>query len=320
MAKAKMKKIQFGRYYLLLSPAQMVFLVLMPLVLLSLLLYKQNSNAMYEANIVLNPEVKEPKRPARGALKGYSRDFRRIYFLQYRQERMEAALKKRILLSSLTSSPLLIKFVEQYNLKPIFFEKLWDAEKQEWVKPEVGLIGSLFRLFRPPKNTVDVFEPQGPSDYQVFTMLRGAILIEQDLDSGFINVRLKLNDPIKAATILNQFVRFADNYMAQKRIQELNQKRAVLMQFLEREKNVGVKNEITAEISYIDVLLHTKTGDLDKTFHVIDPAMPPEKPQFKFSLILSVFVLFFGFLFALMVVLSRTAKKQKSVMSLVSEK
>lgn len=297
-------KLTFGRYFLQLTKPQLVALIIVPLLLIMLVSHLQNRKPMYEVSMVVNPNVAEPARPARGALKSYSREFRRLYAMKFRQEKAQAQLRLLTKQATLQSNRLKYAFIQHYYLKPILFPKRWDLQTQQWMIPEPGIIAKTLGMLRAmePKER----QPKEPSDFKSAKKLK--IMVKKDKETGFFHLTFKHSDPYQATQILNNYIAFADEFIAQDRVKELLKKADFLKSIYASERKQSVKAEIAAEMSYTQVLLHTQTGQTDKSFTVIDPAAIPERPIFKFSPIISIIVFLFGFMVTLMIVLNRPVK------------
>jgi uncharacterized protein involved in exopolysaccharide biosynthesis len=166
-------------------------------------------------------------------------------------------------IATLESRKFLSLFIKNNKLLPVFFEDLWDAEKKAWILEP------------------DQDEPDANDGYSV---LKGAITIDEEKKSGLITLSISWRDPEIAAQWANDLVTQLNEQLREQAIQDskkrvgyleqelakttLQDMRAVLYNLLESEKQKAMLANVNEDFA----------------LEVIDPAVAPEvreKPKRK---------------------------------------
>ena len=171
-------------------------------------------------------------------------------------------------MATLQSRKFLKYHIENRNVLPQIFDKLWDKEKNEWI-----------------------LEPgqEEPSVDSGYSSLRSAISIEEDKQTGLITLSVSWHDPEVAAIWANDLVKQLNERLRAQAIQD-------------SQKRVGYLQEELAETSLKnrkDVLYNLLESEEQKAMlakvneyfalEVFDPAVVPEvrlkpKPRFMITI------------------------------------
>jgi uncharacterized protein involved in exopolysaccharide biosynthesis len=166
-------------------------------------------------------------------------------------------------IATLESRKFLTLFVNNNKLLPVLFEDLWNSEKQVWVLET---------------------DQEEPSPNDGYSVLKGAITIGNDMETGLITLSISWSDPEIAAQCANDLVKQLNEQLREQAIQDsqkrvgyleeelaktsLNDMREVLYNLLESEKQKAMLANVNEDFA----------------LEVIDPAVAPEtreKPKRK---------------------------------------
>jgi hypothetical protein len=215
------------------------------------------------------------------------------------------------------------EMIKKYNLLPVLFPDLWDAERKQWKPPEGGVGSTLKKFFSLPRmmlsglaerihgnpsgpgqKKVSKEEPFAPDINQALRKLEGVYSISQDKKLGTIIVSADFYDPELSAWLVEILLQTLKDYVSREAI-------------LTAEKNLELLQEELPKIG--DPLLRQKLQELiaknletkvmakvnrEFVFKILEPPRPPDrrfKPQrskivmvsLVSSLFLGVFLAFF---------------------------
>jgi uncharacterized protein involved in exopolysaccharide biosynthesis len=147
------------------------------------------------------------------------------------------------------------KFIETGNLLPLLFYKDWDAQQGKW-KP----------LTDGPPTIAD--------GYRYFT--RKVINVSQDRKTGMVSLTIDWRDRQLAALWANSFVKFADEVLRNRTMEESRITIDYLDTQLKSEESVPIRESLFKTLeSQQKTLVFAKTRR-EFAFRVIDPAVVPE--------------------------------------------
>ncbi|MEW5755422.1 MAG: Wzz/FepE/Etk N-terminal domain-containing protein [Pseudomonadota bacterium] len=187
-------------------------------------------------------------------------------------------------LAVLKSRAFLDEFIQDNQLLPVFFARLWDAEKQAWAVDD-------------PKGI-----PSAWDAYNVFT--KGLLKTSVDKKSGLITVGIEWEDPEQAAQWANQLVARLNHHQRQAAIREAEKSLAYLNEQLGKTPVVEMQQMLYRLIeAETKKIMLAKVRD-EYAFKVVDPAVVPEqkiKPKRALIVVLgfiaglmgSIFLVFF---------------------------
>jgi len=158
-------------------------------------------------------------------------------------------------------------YIEQNNLLPILFPKLWDASAARWKDPKA--IPTLWK-----------------GDAQ-FRKIRS---VEQDPKTGLVTLGITWRDPELAAKWANGLVALTNKQMRERAVRESEKHIAYLGEQAQKTQLVPVHQALSTlmESEYKQAML--AGGNDEYSLKVIDPAFVPETP----SSLRRAFVILFG--------------------------
>ncbi len=180
----------------------------------------------------------------------------------------------------LQSQILAREFIEQNNLLPLIFAKDWDPLRHRWRGKERTL-----------NQGVRVFDGS----------IRGVV---EDRRTGLITLRIVWRDPVQAAAWANELVRRGNERLRQRAVTRAEKSLAYLKQEAAKTDTVDIRQALYRLMAeqYKNMLLANVSEEY--AFSLIDPAVPPDRGQFKFPnrTLFGLAGLFFGGLFSMIMV------------------
>jgi hypothetical protein len=140
--------------------------------------------------------------------------------------------------------------------------------------------------------------------------LNQRLKINYNKNNNLITIKLTWKSPVIAAQIVNDYINFADNYIADElkriKLDELNR-----LQRLNNEiRDVSIQLDLMAQYESMLTSMNIESDPSARQFKVLSLAFIAEEPIFKLSPFLIVLVLLLSvFLVFLFIILSKKSKK-----------
>ena len=272
------------RRRLIISSKELQRLIVIPslicLIFLVLLLTLSEKSYLIEAMVSLPDAAAGWER---GAFSGVPVTIRRLTKTAIRAKRYNGMKH----LSIIRSRGLFEDFIVDQDLKPSLYPKRWDEVNQSWRKP---LFYATFSVAR-DKETLE------PPTWKAARKLSRRLEIQQDKNTGLFVVSLRWRDPFVGATIVNDFIAYANSYIARRAQTNYEQRLGVAETLL---ANVEIIVARTALFELTDVLRGRAvlvSSESEPAFIVLLPARAPEKPQLKLFRILLAIVFLLSLVF-----------------------
>jgi capsular polysaccharide biosynthesis protein len=159
-------------------------------------------------------------------------------------------------LATLQSEVLTETYVQQHDLLPILYRKLWDPATKSWRTRNPRKLPTLWkanRLFEHSIRTVD-----------------------DDPKTGIVTMSIEWKDPSQAAEWANGLVSLTNDYLRQKAIDDAQRTIAYLNQEIAQTNTVEVKSALYEFMEQQIRKEMVAKGTKEFALKVVDPAVPPE--------------------------------------------
>lgn len=264
-------------------------LIVIPLLLCILVVFLINLTPKYEAIATIYPVVESVGNLDRSALRKMERSARRLIRSMNRQKKKNTITATHEKIAQLKSVQLTKQFIIEYDLKKLLFEDKWDTENQRW------------------RNTNNKGEP---SLAKAAKNLNKRFKIKYNKKNNLITIKLTWKSPVIAAQIVNDYINFANNYIADElkriKLDELNR----LQRLNNETRYVSIQQDLIAQYESMLTSMNSESGPSARQFKVLSLAFIAEKPIFKLSPFLIILVLLLSvFLVFLFIVLSKKSNK-----------
>ncbi|MDY0133041.1 MAG: Wzz/FepE/Etk N-terminal domain-containing protein [Desulforegulaceae bacterium] len=161
-----------------------------------------------------------------------------------------AVLKSRIFLK---------EFIEENKLMSIFYQDIWDDEKQTWILKK---------------------DEDPPSIYKACKFFNESIMtVSENKDNSLISLKVSWKDPELASIWANQLVLFVNNYIRERKINEYDTKVKYLEKQIEQTSVVNMQKIFYKLIEQQIQNQSMAQVKKDFAFQVVDPAVTPELPH-----------------------------------------
>lgn len=175
-------------------------------------------------------------------------------------------------LATLKSRKFIYAFIDDENLMPILFDKIWDEHKGVWkVENEENL----------------------PTLWNGFKQFKGMSTISRDKKTGLITYTVEWKDPELAARWANLLVERLNRHQQADAISEAEKSIAFLKEELAKTSVVDMRQAIYSLIQAQTEAIMLASVRNEYALKVIDPAVPPKirsKPKRKMMVIIGFFV------------------------------
>ncbi|AZQ83733.1 hypothetical protein EKO29_06625 [Colwellia sp. Arc7-635] len=265
-------------------------LIVIPLLLCILVVFLINLTPKYETTATIYPIVESVGNLDRSALRKMERSARRLIWSMNQQKQKKRITTTHEKLAQLQSVQLTKQFIIKYDLKKLLFEDKWDSENLRW------------------RDTNNKGEP---SLAKAVKSLNQRFKINYDKNNNVITIKFTWKSPVIAAQIVNDYINFADNYIADEleriKLDELNR-----LQRLNNEiRYVSIQQDLIAQYESMLTSMNSESGPSARQFKVLSLAYIAEEPIFKLSPFLIVLVLLLSvFLVFLFIVVSKKPNKK----------
>lgn len=162
-------------------------------------------------------------------------------------------------LTVLQSELLTEKYIEQNDLLPVLFPKLWDAQGKRWNTTD-------------PERTPTLWKGNEYFKKKVRTVLT-------DPKTGIVTLTIAWRDPRVAAKWANDLVAITNQYLRKKAIDESERNIGYLNEQAARSDVVAVKQAIYAILQTEINKEMLARGNEEYAFKILDPARAPERPS-----------------------------------------
>jgi uncharacterized protein involved in exopolysaccharide biosynthesis len=163
-------------------------------------------------------------------------------------------------LATLQSEVLTDTYVQQHDLLPVLYPKLWDPATRSWRTNKPRKMPTLWkanRLFEHKIRTVD-----------------------DDAKTGLVTMSIEWKDPAQAAEWANGLVSLTNAYLRQKAIDQSERTIAYLNQEIAQTNTVEVKGALYEFLEEEIKKEMVAKGNNEFALKVVDPAVPPELKSF----------------------------------------
>lgn len=160
-------------------------------------------------------------------------------------------------LAVLKSREFLGRFIEEYDLMPVLFEERWDASQGVWI-----LRGS----------------EAAPDIREAVKLFQQEILkIQEERDTGLVNVAVEWKDPALAADWASTLVRRLNDRLRERALREAEANVAFLQSELGSTSVVTLQQSIGRLLESEMQKLMLARGNEEFAFRVVDPAQVPQQ-------------------------------------------
>jgi uncharacterized protein involved in exopolysaccharide biosynthesis len=177
-------------------------------------------------------------------------------------------------IATLRSRQFLESFIDDFDLVPVLFHDLWDAQERRWVVDDPTEIPS----------TADAYE-----------MFDDILTVSENAQTGLVELTIEWRDRERVEKWANALVERVNRQMRERAISEAERGLKYLNEQLDQTDIIELRSAIFGLIeTNIQTIMLAKARD-DYAFRVIDPAVTPEVGRFvkpKRLLVLAVGVVF----------------------------
>jgi len=160
--------------------------------------------------------------------------------------------------ATLKSQVLTRRFIQENNLLPVLYAKIWDARTGRWRTNDPEHIPTLWKANQFFKDRVRT--------------------VTEDKETGLIELSVTWTDPNLAAQWANGLVAMTNDYLRNKELDQANRNIAYLEQKVQKTSLVGVQQGIYTLLQEEIGDAMVASGKREYALKVIDPAFAPEKP------------------------------------------
>jgi uncharacterized protein involved in exopolysaccharide biosynthesis len=221
----------------------------------------------YVATVIIAPVSNTPSGGALGGLGALASQFGGLASLA--GVAMPGDSRKFESLAILQSEVLTEKYIQDNDLLPILYPKIWDADQHKWKTTD-------------PKKTPTLWTGNVLFKKRIRT-------VANDAKTGLATLTISWTDPKLAAKWANDIVRITNEYLRAKAIHTSEANLAYLNEQALKTSEVtireGIYNIIQSEINKVMMA----KGSEEYALRVVDPAVPPER---AFSPQLSAWIMF----------------------------
>lgn len=186
--------------------------------------------------------------------------------------------------ATLQSRALIERYVADKGLLPVLFASKWDKTRATWKNPA-------------PKKE--------PTLWDASQMFRSRILsVNLDRLTGLVTVSAKWTDAALAAQWVNDLVNLTNASLRRNAMDEAERNISYLEQQQKKVTEIAVSDSISRLLEDQIKTEMLAQGNQEYAFRVIDPALPPRKPEWPPKALLALGGAFIGFLIGALTALS----------------
>ncbi len=160
----------------------------------------------------------------------------------------------------LQSEALTERYIQQNDLMPILFSKLWDSSKSAWKTTDPAKTPTLWKAAEYFKKNIRSVTTEGKT--------------------GLVTLTITWKDPRQAATWANGLVNLANEYERDTAISKSEHNIAYLKDQAAATDVVGIRQVIYSLLENEINRAMIARGDIEYGFKIIDPASIPERPSY----------------------------------------
>ncbi|MCG8611097.1 MAG: Wzz/FepE/Etk N-terminal domain-containing protein [Pseudomonadales bacterium] len=149
----------------------------------------------------------------------------------------------------------MMNFIDENNLVPILYEKIWDEENEEWLLKDGQRPPSLQKAFKKFKALTEIIH---------------------DRKTGLITLNVRWYEPALAAEWANKIITKANAYLREKAINEAQESIEFLKKQINETNEIVLQNQMYALLQKELQTVKLASVRKDFAFNVIDPAIVPE--------------------------------------------
>ena len=197
--------------------------------------------------------------------------------------------KKAESIATLQSEALTIRYIQQNDLLPVLYPKLWDEKTKTWTEKDPSKVPTLWKA------------------NQMFK--KGIRAIMTDTKSGLVTLTITWTDAKIAANWANGLVSLTNQYLREKAIAESERNIAYLTDQAARTNVIEARQAIYSILQNELNKMMLARGNDEYAFKIVDPASPPEKPSYPQPLSWLLLGVFGGLFLSMAMVLGRWSWK-----------
>ncbi len=279
--------VKIGTRKLFLSTNEVFALIFIPFLVCVLAVILTNLKSVYQIEAIIYPGTSSVDKIQRGALKGLNRSLRRLMKTQHRQNEQDSFMDLQANLAILQSPHLIENYILEYNLKPKLFPKRWDEYNQSWRKAEKGVIGSVMSFIRNTFSdlTGKKINPSEPEIFKAIEMLSNKLDIKSNDQTRLITVKLKWEDPVIGAELVNKLINYANQFIAKKEQRRILQEINNIQKLLINEELAVMRKVLFKHMETLQSSLSMSDASLKPAFKILSRAKIPEEILFKLPII-----------------------------------
>ena len=224
------------------------------------------SGDKYEASVVMTPAIDEARGGRLGSLGALASQYSGLASLAGLA--LPGSDKKEEAVAVLQSELLTQKYIQDNNLLPVLYEKLWDPATRRWTTDD-------------PKKTPTLWK----ANQRFKKKIRSVV---SDNKTGLIVLTIKWRDPVEAAKWANGLVKLTNEYLRDKAIREAERNITYLNEQASKTTIVGAQQAIYALLQDEINREMLARGRVEYVLKVIDPAIVPEEPSSRGPFFMSV--------------------------------
>lgn len=239
----------------------------------------------YQASIVVSPDVNGPGESRMGGLGSALSEMGGLASLAGLSLGMNSHSAETV--AVLKSEALTETFIQQNDLLPILYAKLWDPQLKRWKVADPKKVPTLWKANRRFDNSIR--------------------FVSTDPKTGLVTLTIRWKDPEQAAAWANGLVRETNDYLRAKAIAQAERNVTYLESEAAKTDMLGVKEAIyTVLEDEIDKEMFAR-GNEEYALKVLDAAQAPERPSSPEPVLWVLVAIFTATLLAVLSAFSRVA-------------
>jgi uncharacterized protein involved in exopolysaccharide biosynthesis len=239
----------------------------------------------YEASVLVSPETNTPGGTRLGGLGSVVSQFGGLASLAGLSVGMNSHAAETV--AVLKSRALTEAFIQQNDLLPTLYPKLWDSKLKRWKVTDPRKVPTLWKANRE-------FD-------------RDIRFVSSDPKTGLVTLSIHWRDPQQAAAWANGLVKETNDYLRAKAIAKADRNISYLEAQAAQTEMLGVKQAIYSILeNEIDTEMLAR-GSAEYALKVLDPAQAPQQPSSPEPLLWVLLALFAGILLSVLAAFIRVA-------------
>jgi len=211
----------------------------------------------YKVNVVLLPVSDSTSGQLGGGLGGLAAQFGGLASLAGIS--LQSDSKKSESVAVLQSEAMTERYINDNHLLPILFANKWDSAHQRWTTSDLKKVPTLWKANEYFKKNVRA--------------------VATDSKTGLVTLTINWKDSTLAAAWANGLVRYTNDYLRDRALDEAKRNIAYLTQAAVGTDIAGVKQAIYSILQTEISREMLARGSTEYAFKVLDPAVAPERPS-----------------------------------------